>query len=86
MFRTPFITHSFRRDGRKCDEMRSVKCKLGVHPNWDGSALFNQGTTSVLATVSGPKAVCVLYVLILIHYIETIIGYVIISTLFDRFD
>lgn len=63
MFRDPFITDEYRRDGRKCDEMRAINCKLGTYPSFDGSAIYWQGTTQVLATVNGPKAVCVVFTL-----------------------
>ena len=44
----------FRQDGRLPDELRKITCELGVLPQADGSALFEQGNTKVLAAVYGP--------------------------------
>lgn len=44
-----------RIDGRKIDEMRPIKMKVGVLDNADGSALVEIGNTRVLAAVYGPK-------------------------------
>eukprot|EP00771_Trimastix_marina_P000744 gnl/Trimastix_PCT/1774.p1 GENE.gnl/Trimastix_PCT/1774~~gnl/Trimastix_PCT/1774.p1 ORF type:complete len:250 (-),score=35.14 gnl/Trimastix_PCT/1774:205-954(-) len=44
-----------RPDGRRPEELRTISCELGVYPQADGSAIFTQGQTKVLATVSGPK-------------------------------
>jgi exosome complex component RRP41 len=47
---------SFKRpDGRKADELRPISAKVGVVPNADGSALFQQGETIAIAAVYGPK-------------------------------
>lgn len=44
-----------RSDGRKPDEMREMKSKVGVVPNADGSAMFSFGDTIAIAAVYGPK-------------------------------
>ncbi len=50
-------THSgFKRpDGRKVNELRPVKVKVGVVPNADGSAMFAFGETIAIAAVYGPR-------------------------------
>ena len=44
-----------RDDGRKFDELRPMKAKVGVVPNADGSAMFQFGDTIAIAAVYGPK-------------------------------
>ena len=44
-----------RPDGRKIDEMRAVKAKVGIVPNADGSAMFSFGETKAIAAVYGPR-------------------------------
>jgi exosome complex component RRP41 len=44
-----------RKDGRKIDEMRPMKAKVGIIPNADGSAMFSFGDTIAIAAVYGPK-------------------------------
>ncbi len=44
-----------RTDGRKNDELRPVKAKVGVIPNADGSAMFQAGKTIAIAAVYGPR-------------------------------
>ncbi len=44
-----------RPDGRKHDEIREMKAKVGVIPNADGSAMFSFGDTIAIAAVYGPK-------------------------------
>ncbi|OQV18006.1 putative exosome complex component RRP41 [Hypsibius exemplaris] len=44
-----------RRDGRREDEIRDIKCHFGVAKDADGSVLFEQGNTKILATVFGPS-------------------------------
>ena len=44
-----------RPDGRKVDELRPMKAKVGVVPNADGSAMFSFGKTIAIAAVYGPK-------------------------------
>ncbi len=46
---------SIRPDGRKIDECREIKAKVGVIPNADGSAMFAFGDTIAIAAVYGPK-------------------------------
>ncbi|MFA4953129.1 MAG: exosome complex exonuclease Rrp41 [Candidatus Pacearchaeota archaeon] len=44
-----------RSDGRKVDETREMKAKVGIIPNADGSAMFAFGDTVAIAAVYGPK-------------------------------
>lgn len=44
-----------RDDGRKFNELRPIKAKVGVIPNADGSAMFSFGDTVAVAAVYGPK-------------------------------
>ncbi len=44
-----------RPDGRKVDELREMKAKVGVVPNAEGSAMFSFGDTIAIAAVYGPK-------------------------------
>ena len=44
-----------RIDGRKFDEIREIKAKVGIIPNADGSASFSFGKTKAIAAVYGPK-------------------------------
>lgn len=44
-----------RPDGRKIDEIRPMKAKVGIVPNADGSAMFQFGDTVAIAAVYGPK-------------------------------
>ncbi|RZC31927.1 RNase PH domain containing protein [Asbolus verrucosus] len=46
-----------RLDGRRADELRRIRCKLGVFTEPDGSAYLEQGLTKVLAAVYGPHQV-----------------------------
>jgi len=49
-------TKEFKRtDGRKVEEIREMKAKVGVVPNADGSAMFSFGDTIAIAAVYGPK-------------------------------
>ena len=49
-------TKQFKRpDGRKLDEMRAMKAKVGIVPNANGSAMFSFGDTIAIAAVYGPK-------------------------------
>jgi exosome complex component RRP41 len=49
-------TKEFKRpDGRRNDEIRPMKAKVGVIPNADGSAMFSFGDTIAIAAVYGPK-------------------------------
>jgi exosome complex component RRP41 len=44
-----------RPSGRKYNELREIKAKVGVIPNADGSALFAFGDTVAIAAVYGPR-------------------------------
>jgi exosome complex component RRP41 len=46
-----------RLDGRKADELRTVKLEVGVIPNADGSAYVEHGKNKILAAVYGPREV-----------------------------
>ena len=48
----------FRYDGRRPNDLRHIRCKMGVYKQSDGSAYIEQGNTKVLATVYGPHEVC----------------------------
>ncbi|XP_038217960.1 exosome complex component RRP41 [Zerene cesonia] len=47
-------SQGLRLDGRRPDELRRIRCKLGVFTQPDGSAYLEQGNTKVLAAVYGP--------------------------------
>ena len=47
----------FRFDGRRSNELRQIRCNMGVYKQADGSAYLEQGNTKVLATVYGPHQV-----------------------------
>ncbi len=49
------MAYTKRFDGRKFDETREIKAKVGVIPNADGSALFAFGDTVAIVAVYGPK-------------------------------
>ncbi len=49
------MAYTKRTDGRKFDETREIKAKVGVVPNADGSAMFSFGETVAIAAVYGPK-------------------------------
>jgi len=44
-----------RLDGRKPEELRSMKIEVGILPNADGSAYIQQGKNKILAGVYGPR-------------------------------
>lgn len=44
-------------DGRRATEIRKISCSLGTFHRSDGSAQFDQGQTSVIASVYGPREV-----------------------------
>jgi exosome complex component RRP41 len=46
-----------RLDGRKADELRSLKIEVGVLPNADGSAYVEHGKNKILVGVFGPREV-----------------------------
>lgn len=49
------MPYTKRSDGRKMDELRPIKAKVGVIPNATGSAMFGAGKTIAIAAVYGPK-------------------------------
>jgi len=49
------MSYTKRMDGRKFDELRDIKVKLGVVKNADGSAMFSFGDTIAIAAVYGPR-------------------------------
>lgn len=44
-----------RLDGRKPEELRSIKMEVGILPNANGSAYIQQGKNKILAGVFGPR-------------------------------
>nr|CAG4641960.1 EOG090X0BHT [Eurycercus lamellatus] len=46
-----------RLDGRKPNELRRIRCSLGIFAQADGSAYLEQGNTKVLAAVYGPHEI-----------------------------
>lgn len=44
-----------RKSGRRLDEARPMKAKVGIIPNADGSAMFQFGDTIAIAAVYGPR-------------------------------
>src|SRR3989338_2096082 len=49
------MAYTKRIDGRKFNETREIKAKIGVVPNADGSAMFSFGDTVAIAAVYGPR-------------------------------
>lgn len=50
------MTKKFERvDGRSPDEPRTMKAKVGIIPNADGSAMYQSGETIAIAAVYGPR-------------------------------
>lgn len=49
------IKYEKRIDGRKFDEMREMKAKVGIIKRADGSAMFQMGDTIAIAAVYGPR-------------------------------
>ena len=43
-----------RVDGRRAKELRRIQSKMGIVPDADGSAYFQQGHTEVIVTIYGP--------------------------------
>lgn len=54
-----------RLDGRRPNELRRIRCKLGVFTQPDGSAYIEQGLTKVLAAVYGPHQVHIFFILVI---------------------
>lgn len=44
-----------RLDGRKLDELRSIKLEVGILPNADGSAYVEHGKNKIIVGVFGPR-------------------------------
>eukprot|EP01004_Peranema_trichophorum_P007661 NODE_6436_length_886_cov_11.791612_g5843_i0.p1 GENE.NODE_6436_length_886_cov_11.791612_g5843_i0~~NODE_6436_length_886_cov_11.791612_g5843_i0.p1 ORF type:complete len:247 (-),score=46.89 NODE_6436_length_886_cov_11.791612_g5843_i0:71-811(-) len=58
MSKTEYISiDGLRVDGRRANEIRTIKTQLGVIERADGSCLLEQGNTKVLAVVHGPREV-----------------------------
>jgi len=49
------MTYVKRFDGRKFDELRPIKAKVGIIKRADGSAIFEIGKTRAIAAVYGPR-------------------------------
>ena len=54
MNQDPLFVGSFREDGRRFKENRSIEIKMGVVKESSGSCLFNLGETKVIAWIKGP--------------------------------
>jgi polyribonucleotide nucleotidyltransferase len=52
LVRGMILEDSIRADGRKPDEIRNIKCDVGILPRAHGSALFMRGETQCLAVVT----------------------------------
>jgi len=52
MMRSTILDEGVRVDGRSMDELRDVRCELGVLPRVHGSALFTRGETQALAVTT----------------------------------
>ncbi len=58
MSRQEYVSpEGLRLDGRRPGEVRRVRCSLGVLARADGSAMYEQGNTRVIAAVYGPREV-----------------------------
>lgn len=53
----PLARSPLTKYARATAQIRQLRCKLGVLPAADGSALFEMGNTKVLAAVYGPREV-----------------------------
>ena len=51
-FRDAVVNESRRVDGRRVDEIRSIRCEIDVLPRVHGSALFTRGETQSIGTVT----------------------------------
>ncbi len=49
------MSYTKRKEGRKFDELREVKAKVGIIKRADGSAMFQIGDTIAIAAVYGPR-------------------------------
>ncbi len=52
MFREQLINQRRRPDGRSFDQIRPIRCEVGVLPRTHGSALFTRGETQALVTIT----------------------------------
>lgn len=50
LMRKQILEEGIRADGRKCNEIRSITCEVGLLPRVHGTGLFTRGTTQVLST------------------------------------
>lgn len=50
--RKMILEQGVRPDGRKIDELREIKCEVGLLPRVHGSGLFSRGQTQVLTTLT----------------------------------
>jgi len=58
MSKLEFISpEGLRLDGRRPEELRKIKCKLGLLSRADGSAYYEQGNTKIMAAIYGPRDV-----------------------------
>lgn len=62
-------SQGLRLDGRRPNELRRIRCKLGVFTQPDGSAYIEQGNTKVLAAVYGPHQVMIYPLVSFVHII-----------------
>ncbi|MCS7150892.1 MAG: polyribonucleotide nucleotidyltransferase [Endomicrobia bacterium] len=52
LVRKEILDTKVRPDGRQYDELREIKCEVGVLPRTHGSAIFQRGQTQALVTVT----------------------------------
>lgn len=50
LMRKQVLEEGVRADGRKCNEIRSISCEVGIVPRTHGTGLFTRGTTQVFST------------------------------------
>ena len=50
LMRKKILEEGVRADGRKCNEVRTINCEIGLLPRVHGSGLFTRGTTQVLSS------------------------------------
>lgn len=51
-YRNFVLSNRVRADGRRSEEIRAIKCEVGVLPRVHGSGLFTRGTSQVLSTLT----------------------------------
>jgi len=59
-----------RIDGRRANELRQIRVKMGVFARADGSCYFEQGNTKVLVAVNGPREVRLFSRILYISYLN----------------